>query len=95
MDCAPTLWPGAAYCTRCAKKTGHFDPGQDGIKVMTLHMSKGLECSVVVMVRPTFTQELPHFRRRVDFARFRPIRPTLGGCTAISAKIFPLTARRG
>lgn len=32
------------------KKTGQFDPGQDSIKVMTLHVSKGLEFPVVAMV---------------------------------------------
>ncbi len=32
------------------KKTGQFDPGEDSIKVMTLHVSKGLEFPVVAMV---------------------------------------------
>jgi hypothetical protein len=32
------------------KKAGQFDPGQDSIKVMTLHASKGLEFPVVAMV---------------------------------------------
>ncbi|MFC7408867.1 DEAD/DEAH box helicase [Hydrogenophaga atypica] len=32
------------------KKTGQFDPGHDSIKVMTLHVSKGLEFPVVAMV---------------------------------------------
>ncbi len=32
------------------KKTGQFDPGQDSVKVMTLHVSKGLEFPVVAMV---------------------------------------------
>jgi superfamily I DNA/RNA helicase len=32
------------------KKAGQFDPGQDSIKVMTLHVSKGLEFPVVAMV---------------------------------------------
>ena len=32
------------------KKTGQFDPGHDSIKVMTLHVSKGLEFPVVALV---------------------------------------------
>jgi hypothetical protein len=32
------------------KKAGQFDPGQDSIKVMTLHVSKGLEFPVVALV---------------------------------------------
>jgi hypothetical protein len=32
------------------KKTGQFDPGHDSIKVMTMHVSKGLEFPVVAMV---------------------------------------------
>ena len=32
------------------KQTGQFDPGQDRIKVMTLHASKGLEFPVVALV---------------------------------------------
>ncbi|MDD4885943.1 MAG: 3'-5' exonuclease [Thiomonas sp.] len=32
------------------KKSGQFDPGQDNIKVMTLHVSKGLEFPVVALV---------------------------------------------
>ena len=32
------------------KQTGQFDPGHDSIKVMTMHVSKGLEFPVVAMV---------------------------------------------
>ena len=32
------------------KQTGQFDPGQDRIKVMTLHASKGLEFPLVALV---------------------------------------------
>jgi superfamily I DNA/RNA helicase len=32
------------------KKAGQFDPGHESIKLMTMHVSKGLEFPVVAMV---------------------------------------------
>lgn len=47
--CADMLeWCGLPHQVR--EKTGQFDPAQDTIKVMTLHVSKGLEFPVVAMV---------------------------------------------
>lgn len=50
MDLCADVLAGRGLPYQVRKKTGQFDLGQDVIKVMSWHVSKGLEFPVVAMV---------------------------------------------
>jgi len=50
MDLCASILAQRGLPHQVRKKAGQFDPAHDSIKVMTLHVSKGLEFSVVALV---------------------------------------------
>jgi ATP-dependent exoDNAse (exonuclease V) beta subunit len=50
MDLCASILAQRGLPHQVRKKAGQFDPAHDSIKVMTLHVSKGLEFPVVALV---------------------------------------------